>query len=156
MDDECFFFCFRVPCSDFHRALATQQNFKKSHHRRKQKIACVATTLGDLFIHSLIHVLLYYFKLRERTASTNNLDKMYCTDLRIGEVEMENKFVSYNSSSSSPFSVNGFDFSYFCCCCVTVKIISLLNELSFVDDILKSEVIKLEFVFIYRSSSVLL
>ena len=59
---------------------------------------------------------------------------------------MENKLVSYNSSSSSPFSVNGF------CCCVTAKIISLLNELSFVDDILKSEVIKLAFVFIYRSS----
>ena len=26
---------------DFHRALATRQNFKKSHHRRKQKIARV-------------------------------------------------------------------------------------------------------------------
>ena len=64
---------------------------------------------------------------------------------------MENKFVSYNSSSFLPFSVNGFEFFCCCCCCVTVKIISLLNELSFVDDILKSEVIKLEFVFIYRS-----
>ena len=49
LDDECFFSCFRIACSDFHRA--TRQYFKKSHHRCEQKIACVAATLGDLFIH---------------------------------------------------------------------------------------------------------
>ena len=49
LDDECFFFpAFALPV---HRALATRQNFKKSHHRCEQKIACVAATLGDLFIH---------------------------------------------------------------------------------------------------------
>ena len=41
---------------DFHRALATRQNLKKSHHRREQKIARVAAALGDVFIQiCLIH-----------------------------------------------------------------------------------------------------
>ena len=79
---------------------------------------------------------------------------MYRTDLRIGEVE--NNFFSYNSSSSWPFSVNGFEFFLL----LLLWLLrdsenNLLNELSFVDDILKSEVIKLKFVFIYRSSYVL-
>ena len=68
------------------------------------------------------------------------------TDLRIGEVE--NKFVSYNSSSSWLFSLNGFEF-FFSLLLLCDSENTLLNELSFVDDILKSEVIKLEFVFIY-------
>ena len=50
-------------------------------------------------------------KLCEKLRQIYNLDKMNRTDLRIGEVE--NKFVSYNSSSSWPFSLNGFEFFFF-------------------------------------------
>ena len=89
-------------------------------------------------------------KLRETLRQIYNLDKMNRTDLRIGEVE--NKFVSYNSSSSWPFSLNSFEFSLFLLLLCDSEN-NLLNELIFVDDILKSEVIKLEFVFIYRYGS---
>ena len=50
-------------------------------------------------------------KLREKLRQIYNLDKMNRKDLRIGEVE--NKFASYNSSSSWPFSLNGFEFFFF-------------------------------------------
>ena len=89
-------------------------------------------------------------KLRETLRQIYNLDKMNRTDLRIGEVE--NKFVSYNSSSSWPFSLNGFEFFFFLLLLCDSEN-NPLNELSFVDDILKSEVINLEFVFIYRYGS---
>ena len=60
----------------------------------------------------------YKFQKGAWNASKNNSEKMYRTDLRIGEVIYE--FVSHKVPSFWLISLNGFDFF----CCVTVKTIS--------------------------------